>query len=106
RADVVLVQVSPPNSRGEHSLGLSADYLVPALDTCRAIVAEVNERIPWTHTERLLRGSDLALAVPSSRAPVPLPYGAPGELEQTIARHAAEFVPDGATLEFGLGALP
>jgi acetyl-CoA hydrolase len=105
-ADVVLVQVSPPNERGEYSLGLAAEYLVPALETCRAIVAEVNERIPWTHSERLLRESDLALAVPSSRAPVPLPYGAPGELEKTIARHAAEFVPDGATLEFGLGALP
>ena len=105
-ADVVLLQVSPPNERGEHSLGLAAEYLVPALEKCRAIVAEVNERIPWTHSERLLRAGDLALAVPSSRPPVPVPYGPPGELEKTIARHAAEFVPDGATLEFGLGALP
>ena len=105
-ADVVLVQVSPPNERGEYSLGLAAEYLVPALESCRAIVAEVNERIPWTHSERLLRESDFALAVKSSRAPVPLPYGAPGETERAIARHAAAFVPDGATLEFGLGALP
>jgi len=106
RSDVVMLQVSPPNSRGEHSLGLSADYLVPALDTCRAIVAEVNERIPWTHSDRLLRESEFALAVHSSRQPVPLPYGAPGETERAIARHAAAFVPDGATLEFGLGSLP
>jgi acyl-CoA hydrolase len=105
-ADVVLVQVSPPNASGEHSLGLAAEYLVPALEGCRAIVAEVNERIPWTYTERLLRESDFALAVRSSRAPVALPYGAPGELERAIARHAAAFVPDDATLEFGLGSLP
>ena len=105
-ADVVMLQVSPPNSRGEHSLGLSADYLVPALDTCRAIVAEVNERIPWTHSDRLLRESEFALAVHSSRQPVPLPYGAPGQTERAIARHAAAFVPDGGTLEFGLGSLP
>ena len=105
-ADVVLIQVSPPNAKGEYSLGLAAEYLIPALEACRAIVAEVNERIPWTYTERLLRESDFALAVPSSRAPVALPYGAPGELERTIARHAAAFIPDGATLEFGLGSLP
>ena len=106
RADVVLVQVSPPNAQGEHSLGLAAEYLIPALEVCRAIVAEINDRIPWTHTERLLRDGDFALAVHSSRAPVALPYGAPGETERAIARHAAAFVPDGATLEFGLGSLP
>jgi len=61
-ADVVLIQVSPPNAKGEFSLGLAAEYLVPALEACRAIVAEVNERIPWTYTDRLLRDSDFALA--------------------------------------------
>jgi acetyl-CoA hydrolase len=106
RADVVFVQLSPPNERGEYSLGLAAEYLVPALECCRAIVAEVNQRVPWTHTDRVLREQDFALAVRSTRDPAPLPYGAPGETERAIARHAAAFVADGATLEFGLGALP
>ena len=106
RADVLLLQVSPANARGEHSLGLAADYLVPALDGARAVIAEINEQVPWTHGDRLLRAEDIALAVRTSRAPAPAPYGAPGELEQRIAAHAAEYVPDGATLEFGLGALP
>ena len=106
RCDVVFVQVSPPNSRGEYSLGLAAEYLVPALAAARAVVAEVNDRIPWTHGERVLRDSDIALAVRTSRPPPPLPYGAPGDLERRIAAHAAAFVPDGATLETGLGSLP
>jgi acetyl-CoA hydrolase len=106
RTDVVFVQVSPPNEKDEYSLGIAAEYLVPALESCRAIVAEVNERVPWTHTDRVLRESDFALAVRSNREPAPLPYGTPGETERAIARHAAAFVPDGATLEFGLGALP
>src|SRR5688500_7655842 len=38
RADVVFLQVSPPNAAGEYSMGLAADYLVPALDVCRAVV--------------------------------------------------------------------
>lgn len=106
RADVVLLQLSPPNARGEHSLGLAAEYLLPALDTCRAVIAEVNEQVPWTHSDRLLKSEDFDLCVQTSRAPVALPYGAPGPLEARIAANAAEFIPDGATLEFGLGSLP
>src|SRR5690349_10888205 len=72
-SDVVLLQVSPPNARGEYSLGLAVDYLLPAIATARALVAEVNERIPWTFTERLFRKEDFALVVESSRDPAPAP---------------------------------
>ena len=106
RSDVVLLQVSPPNARGEYSLGLDVEYLAPALECARSVVAEVNANVPWTSTERLMRWEDFALVVESSRALVAPPYGAPGEIERQIARHAAQFIPDGATLEFGLGSLP
>jgi acyl-CoA hydrolase len=106
RADVVMLQVSPPNAQGEYSLGLAAEYLIPALECCRAVIGEVNDQVPWTYSEKLLRKQDFALLVESSRPPVALPYGPPGDLEKTIARHAAPFVPEGATLEMGLGALP
>jgi acyl-CoA hydrolase len=106
RADVVMLQVSPPNARGEYSLGLAAEYLIPALESCRALIGEVNDQVPWTYSEKLLRKQDFALLAESSRPPVALPYGPPGDLEKAIARHAAPFVPEGATLEMGLGALP
>lgn len=106
RTDVVLLQVSPPNARGEYSLGLAAEYLVPALEVCRCVIAEINHRVPWTYSDRLLKRADFAVGIESSREPVALPYGEPGTLEQAIARHAAPFVPDGATVETGLGALP
>jgi acetyl-CoA hydrolase len=105
RCDVVLLQVSPPNSRGEYSLGLGVEYLAPALKLARAIVAEVNERVPWTHTEPRLRRKDFALIAETSRAPVYLPYRT-GEVEAAIARNAAEFIPDRAVLECGIGNLP
>src|SRR3712207_2955743 len=63
RCDVVLAQVSPPNRRGEYSLGLAVEYLGPALKAARAVIAEVNECVPWTHTEPLLRKKDFALIV-------------------------------------------
>ncbi len=105
-ADVLMVQVSPPNARGEYSLGLAADYLIPALDVCRAIVAEVNDQVPWTHAERVLRATDFDLVIETSRPPARPRHRAPGTLEAAIGRHAAAFVPEGATLEFGVGALP
>ena len=106
RCDVVLLQVSPPNARGEYSLGLDVEYLAPAIDRARAVVAEINHCVPWTSTEKVLCAADFALLVESRRTPVAPPYGAPGDAENRIAQHAAQFIPDGATLEFGLGALP
>jgi acyl-CoA hydrolase len=104
--DVVLLQVSPPNARGEYSLGLGVEYLASALEVCRAIVAEVNEQVPWTHTEPLLRKDDFDLVIESSRTPVVLQQNELGESGLRIARRAAALVPEGATLECGIGALP
>ena len=106
RMDVVLVQVSPPNERGEYSLGLSVEYLGAALETARVVIGEVNDQVPWTHTTPLLTKKDFAHLIHSSRPIVPLPYGAPGEVELAIGRRAAEFIPDRSVLEFGLGSLP
>lgn len=106
RADVVLIQVSPPNARGEYSLGLAADYLVPALESCRAVIAEVNDQVPWTFSDRLFTRNDFSALIESSRTPAAQPRRAPAERDAAIARQAAAFVRDGATLEFGIGALP
>ena len=106
KCDVVMVQVSPPNARGEYSLGLGVEYLAPALEVARAVIAEVNDQVPWTHTEPLLRRQDFDLLVETSRPPVQLKYPAASELERRIAAHAAAWVPDGATIECGIGTLP
>lgn len=104
--DVVMLQVSPPNSRGEYSMGLAADYLLPAIDTARVLAAEVNDQVPWTHGERVLRKEDFSLMVQSSRPPATLPAPKRTGREEAIGTHAAACVPEGATLEFGIGALP
>lgn len=104
--DVVLLQVSPPNARGEYSLGLGVEYLAPALEVARAVIAEVNDRVPWTFTHPLLKREDFDLVIESSREPVELAYGALKDAERQIARNAAALVPEGATIECGIGALP
>jgi len=104
--DVALIQVSPPNARGEYSMGLAVDYLLPAMQTARAVIAEVNDRVPWTHGEKLFRKEDFTLLVEASYEPAAPPPARAGDTEAAIARHAAAFIADGATLEFGLGNLP
>src|SRR2546423_668408 len=106
KCDVVMLQVSPPNARGEYSLGLGVEYLAPALEVARAVIAEVNERVPWTHTQPLLRRDDFDAVVGTSRPPIYLAYEPPTDRDRRIAEHAAACVPEGATLECGIGALP
>ena len=65
----------------------------------------MNDQVPWTHTEPLLRRKDFALIVETSRAPAYLPYRS-GEIETAIARNAAQFIPERAVLECGIGNLP
>ena len=104
--DVALVQVSRPNARGEYSMGLAVDYLPPAIETARVLIGEVNDRVPWTNTEKRLHKDDFDLLIESSREPATPPPARSGDTEAAIGRNAAAFIPDGATLEFGLGVLP
>ncbi len=106
KVDVLLLQLAPANERGEYSLSIAHEYLIPALETARVVIAEVNERAPWTYGERPLIETDLDYIVHSARAPLELVQPQPGVAEQAIARNAAALIEDGATLQFGLGALP
>ncbi|SCU84417.1 Acetyl-CoA hydrolase/transferase [Cupriavidus necator] len=106
RADVALVQVSPADEQGRHSLGLVHEYIPAALDRARVIIAEVNPEVPWTHGSRYLSADDIDLQVEALHPPISLDRSAPGPAEQAIARHIAGWVEDGATLQMGIGNLP
>jgi acetyl-CoA hydrolase len=106
RADVVMLQVSPPNERGEYSLGLVNDYVRTAVERARVVVAEVNRQIPWSHCDRPLAAADITVAVETDRAPLELPTAAFGDAERRIAAHLQDLIPDRATLQVGIGAVP
>ena len=106
KCDVLMLQVSPPNAAGEYSLGLAVEYLAPAFEKARAVIAEVNDQVPWTNTQLRLRREDFDLVVETSRPPVYLPFTMPSEADRRIAANAAAWVPQGATIECGIGTLP
>ena len=106
KVDVLLLQLAPANERGEYSLSIAHEYLIPALEAARVVIAEVNEQAPWTYGERPLVEADLDVIVHTSRPPLEVVHSPPGATEQAIARNVAALIEDGATLQFGLGALP
>ena len=105
-ADVVLLQVSPPDDQGRYSLGLAQEYLPAALERARVVIGEVNPAIPWTHGSIHLQASDFALLIDAEHPPLEQGRAAPGPVEQAIARHVAALIEDGATLQLGIGNLP
>lgn len=104
--DVVLVQVSPPDEHGRHSLGLADDYFSAAIDTARVVIAEVNDQVPFTLGARTIGADRITASVQVSRTPGEVPTPAVGDDARAVARRVASLVPDGATLQFGIGALP
>jgi acyl-CoA hydrolase len=105
-ADVVLVQLSPPDADGRHSLGLARDYLVAALDRARVIIGEVSPLVPWTAGGPTLAAGDLAALVPARYPPAETVSPPPTAVQAAVAARVAGLIEDGATLQFGIGALP
>lgn len=104
--DVALVQLSPPDRHGLCTLGTSVDTARAAVDCARIVIAEINDRMPRTHGNTVMPLSRVAAFVRTSRALPSTPVAVPGEIENRIADLVAALVPDGATLQLGIGAIP
>jgi acyl-CoA hydrolase len=102
---VVLVQVSPPDRDSQHSFGVAVDYTYELITQARVVVAEVNEQMPVTSGPRLHR-SAFATVVPTSRALPEVPAPTVTDVHRRIAAHVVPLVPDGATIQLGIGAVP
>lgn len=106
RADVVLVQVSRSDTGGLYSLSLADDYVSSAIAGARVVVAEVNDQAPFTFGGRLLSDHDIDFLVHTSRRVAAAPAVVPAPEMVAIGSHISKLVPDGATLQFGIGSVP
>lgn len=104
-ADVVLLQVSPPDADGYHSLGCTLDYVWDAAQTARVVVVEVNAQVPATRGSRRLHASQVVVARQSDTALLEPAAEAPTDVQRQVARHVARLVPDGACIQLGIGGL-
>jgi acyl-CoA hydrolase len=107
-ADVVLMSASGPDDQGRFNLGLTHDYVLEAARRARTVVLEVSTRMPWVFGAELPHDIRPALLLHTDREPLTLDGrgDASDPVESAIAGHVASLVPDGATLEMGIGSLP
>ncbi|MEP7740169.1 acetyl-CoA hydrolase/transferase C-terminal domain-containing protein [Nocardioides sp. 31GB23] len=103
-ADVLLLQVTPPDELGNCTTGISMDFTVDALAGARVIVAEINDQLPRHPGAAVVPLERLTLSTPVSRPVLSMPHGDPTELDLAIAAGVASLVPDGATLQLGFGS--
>lgn len=104
--DVALVQVSPPDEHGFCSFGVEVGVTKPAAQSARRVIAEVNPRMPRTLGDSFIHVSKLDAIVPVD---YPLPavhMASTDEVTERIADHVATLIPDAATLQTGIGAIP
>lgn len=106
RLDTALLMVSPPDHHGLMSLGVEVLASLAAAEAARRVVVQVNPRMPRVHGNSYLHISEVD-AVVEAEAPLPeLQAPPPTEVEQRIARHIVRLIPDGATLQLGIGGVP
>jgi len=104
--DAVLVHCAPPDGAGYLSLGVSVSYALVAARRAPCVIAQVNSRMPRTLGNAFLHRSQIDAWVEAEHPLVEYPPTPVGEVERTIAHHVAELVPDGATVQVGVGSIP
>ena len=104
--DVALIQVSPPDAHGYCSYGVEVGVTKPAAESAKMIIAEINPNMPRVLGDSFIHLSNIDYLVESD-------YLLPEALDKNISKEqdvigelVAEMVPDEATLQLGIGALP
>ena len=105
--NTALIQVSPPDDHGYHSLGVSIGHTLPLALEADLVIAEVNRQMPYVFGKGFIHQSQIDFLVESDRPLLTYPSaGKPDERETRIGRYAADLIPDGATLQIGIGTIP
>lgn len=103
---VAMVQVSPPDQHGFCTLGTSVDVARAAVDSADIVIAEINAQMPRTHGDAQIPQDRFTHVVYTDH---PLPERKTGKesaASAEIGRLVAELIPDRATLQVGIGAVP
>ena len=104
--DVAFIQVSLPDKHGYCSLGTSVDITLPAIQTAKTVIAQVNPNVPRTHGDGIIHINNIDYAVETNELIHSSLTGDPSEIELQIGKHVAGLIDDGATLQMGIGNIP
>lgn len=106
--DVLMVQVAPMDRFGYFNLGPTNSHVIEAARRADRILLEVNPNMPRVsglYDENI--HIDQVTAIVENNSPLDeLPNALPDEIDRQIAAKIVENIPDGATLQLGIGGMP
>jgi len=106
--DVAFVHLSLPDQHGFCSYGIETGLTKTPAEAARIIIAEVNENMPRCLGDSFIHVSRIDYIVPVDYPLLELPMNADGlsDMHMRIGGYIAELIPDGATMQMGIGAIP
>jgi acetyl-CoA hydrolase len=106
--DAAITHVSPPDEHGFCSLGVEVGLTKSPAESAKVIIAEVNQQMPRTLGDSFIHVSRLNHIIPVNYPIAEMPMAEEGDSDVTekIAGFIAELIPDGATMQLGIGAIP
>ncbi len=106
KVDTAITTVAPMDRHGCFSLGVSVDYNVDVCRGARQLLVEVNPNMPRTHGAGFLHIDEVD-GIVEHEAPLPeLPLPNFNSAEEKIGQLVAEMIPNGATIQLGIGGIP
>ena len=85
---------------------MSVDVTLPAIETAKTIIAQINPQVPRTHGDGIIHVKDIDLAIETDVPLFESHYAEPSEIDKKIGYHVAGLIEDGATLQMGIGGIP
>ncbi len=106
--DIALIHVSLPDEHGFCSLGVEVGLTKTAAESAKIIIAEVNEQMPRTLGDAFIHVSRLNHIVPVDYEipEMSMSDGKPSPAIEKMAAYIADLIPNGATMQMGIGAVP
>jgi 4-hydroxybutyrate CoA-transferase len=104
--DAVFVNATPPDAHGFCSLGTSVEAMHAAIKAATTVIVQFNTAMPRTLGESFIHTSQIDLAIEVDEPMHEVPRPRIGDIERRIGAFIADLVPDGATLQLGIGAIP
>ena len=106
KVDIAFLNCSLPDENGYVSYGVSADVAVSAVECAKIIIAQINSNMPFSYGDPILHISKINAFVEVDEPLVEVATPRPTEAEIKIGNYIADIIPDGATLQIGVGGIP
>ena len=106
--DVAFIHVSPPDENGVCSMGAESGLTISAAEVAKVVVAQVNKQMPRTlgDTKMHIDKMHHIVEVDCSLTEMAMGDDLDKEVVEKIASHISGLIPDGATMQLGIGAIP